>query len=571
MIFELEQKLINSLFCNEELKNVIENQNLNLILTQVPEKLQNDFHFATNFAMILAPKIKQKSIDIANEIANIFKAINFIEKVEVLNPGFVNIKLKESFFADLIAQLNEELESKLIKKVSSGEKLNLEFISANPTGPLHVAHLRGAVIGDVLASILTKVGYNVSREYYINDAGKQMDTLLDSVYFRIKQIKGEIDKNENVPEGCYPGDYVFEIATEVIENGQNENLSRKQIADIVMEKFVKPTIESLGINYQNFVSEQEVINAKTLDNTERTLNNLGMLYKGFLEKPKGVEIEDYEPAELLLIKTQQFGDDSDRPLKKRDGSWAYIAPDIAYHYDKFKRGFNKMINIFGEDHKGYVKRLVAATKAVTGEKANLDIKLCGMVNFLKDGEVVKMSKRKNNFLTIDDMIEELGKDTLRFLMITRKAETVFNFDLELAKKQTKDNPYFYIQYAHSRCFSVLNVIDEAIKNSSFNQQCAGVFVPWEYQTLLCQVVLLNKSIEQSVKSLDPYFLIDYAISLATAFHNLWSAGNVKEELRFASQEHSQAQLNFNKAFVQAVKTTLATCLNTAGVQAMDGM
>jgi arginyl-tRNA synthetase len=521
--------------------------------------------------MILAPKLNQKSIDIANEIANIFKTIDFIENVEVLNPGFVNIKLKSEFFANLVAQLSENLESKLIKKMSNGEKLNLEFISANPTGPLHVAHLRGAVIGDVLASILEKVGYNVSREYYINDAGKQMDTLLDSVHFRIKQLKGEIGENEDVPEGCYPGDYVFEIAKQVIDENKEQNLSRKQIADIVMEKFIKPTIESLGINYQTFSSEQEVINAKTLEETEKRLNDLGMLYKGFLEKPKGVEIEDYEPAELLLIKTQQFGDDSDRPLKKRDGSWAYIAPDIAYHYDKFKRGFEKMINIFGEDHKGYVKRLVAATKAVTDKKANLDIKLCGMVNFLKDGEVVKMSKRKNNFLTIDDMIEELGKDTLRFLMITRKAETVFNFDLELAKKQTKDNPYFYIQYAHSRCFSALNVINEAIKNNSFNQQGSAVVIPWEYQALLCQVVLLSKSIEQSIKSLDPYFLIDYSIALATALHNLWTAGNGREELRFASKNHSLAQLNFNKAFVQVVKNTIATCLNTAGVQAMEGM
>ena len=538
-----------------------------------PEKIRNTFHFSTNIGMIIAKEIGKSLMESAELVALEMKAIDSIESIEVMKPGFVNFTVKKVNFYEIIRDIINNKDKNLIKKIGNNEKINIEFVSANPTGPMHLGHTRGAIVGDVLANIFQKLGYNVTREYLINDAGSQIDTLLESFKFRYEQELGLRDKLEKIPEGCYPGDYLIDIARKMAAStGDNKALElnnkidKKKITEEMMI-LIKDTLEKMKIKYDVFVSEQTLRDKGMLDKAEQELINLGMIYSGQLDKPKGHKVdENWKAVDLSLIKTKQFGDDSDRPIRKRDGSWAYIAPDVAYHKDKFDRGFKKMLVILGSDHKGYVKRLKATTKAVTNNKAEIDIKLCEIVNFMKDGQAVKMSKRKGNFLTVNDVLDEIDIDILRFTMLTRKSETVLNFDFALAKEQTKNNPVFYVQYAYSRCCSILKNGRENDFEPTIHE---SIELNKEYQELLCLISLYNKFVTLSACHYEPFFLVNYLITLATKWHSIWNYG-VENGIKFI-QIDNRKQTENNLAIVQITKTILANGLNLLSIKTMERM
>ena len=549
-----------------------------LVIEQPPEKYQNDFDLSTNIALILAKSANKKPVDIANEIAKKLLQISknseldYIADVKILEPAFINIKLNDNILLAMVKDVIQNEDKNLVKNLGKNqngerEKVNVEFCSANPTGPLHIGHARGAIFGDVLSSMLEKSGYNVCREYYINDAGGQMEKLEQSIQWRIDGCK------YSLPEGCYPGEYLQKIANKrkkILEKNPTKTWSKTETALEMIQTFIKPTLKKLKINFDVFSSEQKLKDNGAIENGINRLLELGLIYNGVLEPPKGKPVEDYEPREQLLFKSTQFGDDTDRPLAKNDGSHTYFASDIAYHYDKYKRGFNNMVVVLGADHKGYVKRLTSAVKAVSNNQAEAHIKLCELVNFMKNGEMVKMSKRKNNFLTIDDVLDEIDPDILRFIILTRKADTTLNFDLFLAKEQSRENPIWYIQYAHSRCCSALR---QAKNNTEINSQDninIDKKLPKEFHSLLVKALFYTRFLELAVKNYEPYFFANYLTQLATSLHSVWSAGSEDKTLRiiqFDSPRVSQQHLSI----VECIKNLLSSGLKIFNIEPMEEM
>ena len=493
----------------------------NLTLEFPPEKLENDFDISTNIALILAKSVKKQPIEIANKIAEKISKLNYIENCNIAAPAFINIKLNDNILIEMINDINNFGDKHLIKNLGNKSKVNVEFCSANPTGPLHIGHARGAIFGDTVANLLEKSGYSVCREYYINDAGGQMDKLEKSIQWRMNGCNGSL------PEDCYPGEYLQVIAdkrNKILQKKPNKTWSKTDTANEMIDNFIAPTLKKLKINYNQWSSEQELKDNNAIENSIDHLKKLNLIYNGILEPPKGKTIEDYEPRKQLLFKSSNFGDDIDRPLAKSDGSHTYFASDIAYHYDKWKRGFDNMVVVLGADHKGYVKRLTAAVKAISNNNCEIHVKLCELVKFVKDGENIKMSKRKNNFLTIDDVLEVIEPDVLRFIILTRKADTVLNFNLKAATEQSKDNPIWYIHYASARCKSILNKSKEiGIKPK---KNIGSIKLSHDFHKLTIKMLFYTHFLELATKNYEPYFFANYLIQLATEFHTLWE----KEEI-----------------------------------------
>lgn len=534
-----------------------------LVLEEPPEKLKNDFDYSTNIALILGKIVKKPPFDIANDIINKIKKIEYIEKCEVVKPAFINISIKNNILLKMISDINNNGDNNLIKNLGKGERINVEFCSANPTGPLHIGHARGTIFGDTLANLLSKSGYEVCKEYYINDAGGQMDKLEKSIQWRINGCQGE------PPEGYYPGEYLQELVDKrkrILEKNSNKRWSKIETANEIIDTFIKPTLNKIKVKYDKWSSEQELKDKNTIEQSIEHLKKMNLIYNGVLQPPKGKPVEDYEPREQLLFKSSIFGDDTDRPLAKSDGSHTYFASDIAYHYDKWKRGFNNMVVILGADHKGYVKRLTSAVKAISDNQGEVHIKLCELVNFMKNGEIVKMSKRKNNFLTIDDVIDEIDPNILRFIILTRKADTVLNFDLEKAKDQSKDNPIWYIQYANARCNSVLNRAKEQnieIKENKSIELNKNYKLSQNFHKMLIQMSFYTRFLELSVKNYEPYFFANYLIQLATSFHNLY------EKERFICDDKSKSYCNIY--IVNAIQILIKSALNIFSIDVAEKM
>ena len=544
----------------------IDNDLLNkLVIELPPEKYQDDFDLSTNIALILSKTAKKNPMDLASEIAEELMKVDYIDKCEIIKPAFINLKLDDKILLQMITDILHNGDDNLIKKcgISSNgtqEKVNVEFCSANPTGPLHIGHARGTIFGDVLARLLQKSGYDVCREYYINDAGGQMEKLEQSIKWRIDGCQGEL------PEGCYPGEYLQNIADKrlkILQQNPEKKWSKQETAKEIISSFIQPTLNKLKIQYDVFSSEQKLKDEGAIEKGIQRLKELGLIYNGTLEPPKGKPVEDYEPREQLLFKSSNFGDDTDRPLVKNDGSHTYFASDVAYHYDKYKRGFNNMVVVLGADHKGYVKRLTSAVKAVSDNNAEAHIKLCELVNFMKNGEMVKMSKRKNNFLTIDDVIEEIDPDILRFIILTRKADTTLNFDLQKAKEQSKDNPIWYIQYANARCNSVLNkakelgfVINENVKDN--------IKLSNNFHKIIITMSFYTRFLELAVKNYEPYFFANYIIHLATEFHTLW------EKEKFINEDN-KADTKIKLRIIKSIQSLITCGLNAFGVKIIERM
>ncbi|MCW5700700.1 MAG: arginine--tRNA ligase, partial [Rhodospirillales bacterium] len=416
----------------------------------------------TNAAMVLAKPAKMKPRELATLLAMRLERLSDVEAVEVAGPGFINLKLRGEFWHE---RLREVLRAGLNygdSDLGAGQTVNVEFVSANPTGPLHVGHGRGAVVGDALASLLAKAGYRVIREYYVNDAGAQVEALARSLFLRYREALGQ-DIGE-FPAGLYPGDYVRPVAEALCRRDGARWLEAEEAAwlpelrDFAVDRMIeriRDDLAAMGVRFDVFTSERRLVEDGKVDAALRTLEDKNLLYVGVLEPPKGKLPDDWEVRPQTLFRASDFGDDVDRPLKKSDGSWTYFATDIAYHFDKFSRGFADMIDVWGADHGGYVKRMQAAVNAVTEGRGTLDVKLCQMVNLLDGGQPVKMSKRAGSFVSLKDVIDRVGRDVFRFVMLTRKNDAQLDFDFEAVVEQSRENPVFYVQYAHARCRSVL--------------------------------------------------------------------------------------------------------------------
>jgi arginyl-tRNA synthetase len=570
MLFEIEKILRDKIesFLSSELSQNELSMLLDKFSIDILPKAQKgkQFDFATNIAMLIGGYLKKPHKDIAEQIVNIFKQVDFITDINLAGVGFINFNISDKILLNFIDDVNKNNTKNLIKNIGQNKKINIEFCSANPTGPVHIGHTRGAIFGDVLASILSSVGYLVTREYYINDAGKQFDNLIKSVIFRYRQSIGEEDQDIQMPVDLYPGQYILDIALTLKDSCnklEDSQETREKVIKIIMDD-IKKTLLAMNVKHDIFTSEKDIINSGKLDQALNILQENNLLYFGKLNSPKSSEskIDDCD-KDLLLFKSMQFGDDSDRALKKADGSWAYIAPDAGYVLDKYQRGFKDIIFILGADHKGYVKRLTAIADALT--KANTKVKLYELVNFVKDGEIVKMSKRKGNFLTVNDVLDEVPADLLRFLILTRKAESVIDLDIAQALSQTKDNPIFYVQYAHSRCCSILNkagqVLDDNLTIKELEQ---------EQRKILIFASGYTRALDLSAKNLEPYYLVNFVISLSAMFHQLWNMGNENKMLRFLNPEENKKH-TLNLKILITIKNIISSCLEIIGVKPLERM
>ena len=503
-------------------------------ITVEPPRDASHGDLSTNAAMVLGKPAGINPRALAEILSGELGKIDGVTGVEVAGPGFLNLRLNASAWLDELHDMATMADNYGRSLIGDGKSVNIEYVSANPTGPMHMGHCRGAVVGDALAALLEFSSYNVIREYYINDAGGQVDVLARSVHLRYREALGE---HIEIPEGLYPGDYLVPVGQRLAQEFGNLYsdaseadwlaLFRKAAVADMMD-MIKADLALLGIHHDLFSSEAELHVAGKADAAEAELRARGLVYDGELEKPKGKEIEDWEPVTLPLFRSTQFGDDQDRPIKKSDGSWTYFGADLAYHFQK-SRNVDAMIDIWGADHAGTVKRIKAAVDALTDGKVDFDIKLVQMVKLLRGGEPVKMSKRSGSFVTLAEMVEEVGKDVVRFVMLTRKSDAPMDFDFAKVVEASKDNPVFYVQYAHARIQSTLRKAEgEGLGIDSSQLNLLGD----EEIALVREAANFSRVVEAAAKAGEPHRIAFYLGDLAAAFHAYWNIGNDRPDKRF---------------------------------------
>lgn len=502
--------------------------------------------FATNIAMV-ASKIEKKSpIELAEQFAPLIAKIPFVRECTVAKPAFINIRVNDSIFLEMMETI---VEAKNLPDIGKSQKINIEYVSANPTGPLHVGHLRGAIYGDVLATLLSKTGFDVTKEYYINDAGNQIAVLGKSVWIRYRQLLGE---NVEVPQGCYPAEYIVDIAKEIRKKfgddlQENDEIFQKYSVEFNLN-WIKSTLAKLKIKHDVFSSEREIVNSDAISKAFDELWQKNLIYKAVPQRPRSVDLEAWQPLECTLFRTKDFGDNEDRVVQKNNGEYTYCVPDMVYNRNKINRGFNNLVMVLGADHLGYVSRLQAMTKAIATQNFNLDIKICQIVKFLKEGEAFKMSKRAGNFVTVDDILESVHVDILRFIMLTKKNDVHMDFDVEKVKEQTKENPIFYIQYAYSRLSSILRKFEESSAKNSLvmKSDFSNSTINENFGDLVRKIIEFPSILAVAVKNHEPHHLAFYAYSLAGELHSTWTLGNSNPQARFlleGNDLHNQASLN----------------------------
>jgi len=534
---------------------------------------------ATNAAMVLAKPAGKKPRNIAEAMAPHLLADGRVAGAEVAGPGFLNLRLADDLWHGVIRAALDEGTDYGRSTMGQGQRINVEYVSANPTGPLHVGHTRGAVFGDALAGLLAYAGYDVTREYYINDGGAQVDVLARSVYLRYLEALGQEIAFE---DGTYPGDYLKPVgealANEVGEAwvGQPEAVwlaeLRSYATDAMMD-LIRDDLAALGVSMDVFFSEKSLYGTGRIEEALRTLKDKGLIYEGVLEPPKGKLPEDWEPRQQTLFRSTAHGDDTDRPVMKSDGSWTYFAPDIAYHYDKISRGFDALIDVFGADHGGYVKRMKAAVSALSDGAVPLDIKLTQLVRLYKNGEPFKMSKRAGTFVTLRDVVDQVGPDVTRFVMLTRKNDAPLDFDFGKVLEQTRENPVFYVQYAHARACSVLRKAGAAGIDVSDPALAATDLAGLAHQAELAVARKLAewpRLVETAARTHEPHRVAFYLYNLASEFHALWNRGNDEPALRFV-QEDAPATSQAKIALLRAVAVVISAGLGILGVTPADEM
>ena len=523
---------------------------------------------ACNAAMVLAKQAGMKPRDLAEMLTSALAGIDGVTDVEIAGPGFLNLRVEARLWAMEIDAVIAAGTDYGRNASGAGMPVNVEYVSANPTGPLHAAHARGAVLGDAMAGLLDFCGWKVTREYYINDAGAQVDVLARSAYLRYCEAQGrEIGE---IPSGLYPGAYLIEVGTALVAEFGDHYLDKEEAQWLApVRSFtinaimagIRDDLQMLGIDMDRFSSERALVDSGAVKTAFDRLETAGHIYRGVLEPPKGKEPEDWEPREQLLFRASAFGDDTDRPLQKSDGSWTYFASDVAYHMDKLDRTGGPLINIFGVDHGGYVKRMMAAVEALSGQKGQLDIQLCQLVNLMADGTPVKMSKRAGNFVTVRDVIDAVGADVIRFIMLTRRSEQTLDFDYARVTEQSRDNPVFYVQYAHARACSVLRQTGEDVPEDAALDQLTD---PAE-MAVIRQLASWPRLVVSAARAHEPHRIAFYLMDLAAAFHALWTAGRETPELRFIREDAP----GLTAARLRLVKATALVIRSGLGVLAID--
>ncbi|MDB1135424.1 arginine--tRNA ligase [Candidatus Anaplasma sp. TIGMIC] len=514
-------------------ENYIPETLLQKIIVGAPAQSQHGDVY-TNAALILGKFKKMNPMDIASALRDSLIGVSGVQSVTVASPGFVNISCLPSVWHGVIKGINKLGRDYGRVNVGNGTKVNVEFVSANPTGPMHIGHARGAVLGDVLSNLLEWVGYDVTREYYINDAGSQIQTLVSSVLLRYREALGE---EITIGDGMYPGEYLKPIAENLVkeygktllDSTDKEEIIRTFTLEYILG-LIKDDLGRMGVKHDVFISEYKLQRENVIEECVASLKRKGVIYNGSLEKPKGIEDnEEWKQRVQMLFRSTDFGDDSDRALQKEDGTWTYFAGDIGYHFNKITRGFDRMVIVLGFDHKGYVSRIKAAVNALSDGKSTIDAKLYNMVNFLENGVPVKMSKRRGEFLTVRDVIDEVGKDVTRFMMLTRKNDAVLDFDFAKAREESKDSPIFYIQYAHARVRSIVRNCPKILPIEEVDFSKAST----EHELSLARLLSMWPEVVRSSScNYEPHHITFYLMEVAEAFHTLWSYGNRDVNMRF---------------------------------------
>lgn len=537
---------------------------------------------STNAAMVLSKAAGKNPRQLGETLIAHIQKLPFVAEASLAGPGFINFKLQKDAWLQLIAHILKTGTAFGDSTLGNRQKVNVEYVSVNPTGPMHAGHVRGAVIGDALAGLLQKAGFDVTREYYFNDAGTQVDVLARTVYLRYREALGE--NIGEIPEGLYPGEYLKEVGAAIASRdgkkwmGKPEAEWLKTIRDFAvsaMMETIKKDLELIGIHHDVFTNEREIVENGTLEKVFKTLQDMDLIYQGTLPPPKGKEMEDWEPAELTLFRSSKFGDSSDRPLKKRDGTWAYIMPDIAYHFDKMSRGFSLMINVLGKDHGNYLDKMRPAIAALSNGKAKIHVIFNAMVKVLKDGVPVKFSKRSGNIITLREMVEEVGAGVVRFFMLTRAPDSDMEFDYSKVIEQSKDNPVFYVQYAHARCCSVLRNGKEMwpdmdLMPENLAKADMSLLASADELKVIRLMASWPRFVEAAAEAHEPHRVAFYLHDLASEFHSFWNKGREDATLRFLHENNRDLSLA-RLAFVKAVATVIASGLAVMGVEPVEEM
>ncbi|MBY4630381.1 arginine--tRNA ligase [Rhizobium croatiense] len=552
-------------------------------ITVEPPRDASHGDVATNAAMVLAKPLGSNPRALADVIIAKLKEDADVADVSVAGPGFINIRLAVGYWQRLLASMIASGTDYGRSTLGAGRKVNVEYVSANPTGPMHVGHCRGAVVGDALANLLAFAGYGVEKEYYINDAGSQIDVLARSVFLRYREALGE--RIGEIPSGLYPGDYLVPVGQALAADYgvRLHNMPEEQWMPIVKDRtisammvMIREDLAALNVHHDIFFSER-TLHANGAAAIRTAINDLtfkGYVYKGTLPPPKGQLPEDWEDREQTLFRSTEVGDDMDRPLIKSDGSYTYFAADVAYFKNKFDRGFDEMIYVLGADHGGYVKRLEAVARGVSDGKAKLTVLLCQLVKLYRNGEPVKMSKRSGDFVTLRDVVEEVGRDSVRFMMLYRKNSEPLDFDFAKVTEQSKDNPVFYVQYAHARCMSVFRQAREAfpgldVSSDDLAKAVAGIGDPAELQ-LVAKLAEFPRIVEAAAQSQEPHRIAFYLYDLASSFHAHWNKGKDQTELRFVNDKNRESSIA-RLGLVYAVASVLKSGLAITGTAAPDEM
>jgi arginyl-tRNA synthetase len=521
--------------------------------------------FATNAAMVLAKAAGKPPRELAAQLIEKIKNFPGVVSAESAGPGFINIRLSDDVWQNHIDIIVSEGDAYGKSTMGTGQNVNVEFVSANPTGPMHMGHCRGAVVGDALAGLLEFAGYSVAREYYINDAGSQVDTLARSAHLRYREALGETIGD--IPDGYYPGDYLVPVGEALAKEFGAKYSSApesdwldifKRFSVAKMMTRIREDLAQLNIHHDVFSSEQALHDSGAVDRALEDLTARDLIYVGTLEKPKGEGHEEWEAVPLTLFRASQFGDDADRPVKKSDGSWTYFGADAAYHRDKISRGFTQLINIWGADHSGAIKRLKSAVAALTDNKVPLDVQLVQMVRLLRNGEPLKMSKRAGNFVTLGDVVDEVGKDVVRFMMLTRKSDSQLDFDFAKVKEQSKDNPVFYVQYAHARICSAKRKAQETF-GAALPKGDTALLKDSEEGAMVKLLWQWPRVVEAAAQLHEPHKIVFYLGEVAAAFHSLYNRGNDDTAKRFILPDNADltaARLELCKATAQVIKNGL---------------
>jgi len=575
-IFELYLDKIKSIIVNlsKEGKIIIP-ETFNGINSEIPPT-KFDCDISTNVAMVLSKLNKKSPMDLAEIISPVIKENDsLIQTITIVKPGFINIKFKPIFWSNFIKEII--LNAKSFGINEKEKKLNylVEFVSANPTGPLHVGHCRGAILGDVISNVLLFNNHKVTKEYYVNDYGNQIINFTKSVYFRIREVKfGEIFPNDN-PD-LYPGDYLIDFANNIINSNTNlsydtyEGISEKLTALSIEQALllIKKNLKSLGINHDSFVSEKKIVLNKEVESVVSFLETNNFVYKGKIKAPAGEDNKNWVEREQLLFKSTDFGDDKDRALQKSDGSWTYFASDVAYHKNKVDRKFDYLINILGADHAGYIKRISSSVDALSGTKNKLICKISQLVKLIKDNKPFKMSKRKGDYITVDDLIEEVGKDATRFIMLNRSSDVELDFDFDAVKDKSKENPLYYVQYCYARISSVFRHLNKDL-NSDVKIDNYNFEYTEDEIKILKKISEWPKCIDASSTKLEPHRIPIYLYELASEFHSYWNLGKQNPEKRFINDQKNISDSKL--VFLKSISNVIKSGMNIVGVDTPEKM